>query len=467
MTNAPSAQRTPADGGEAVFAIDEALRQPWSRSTRVVPRLVMRPLERFLRQEVGSAALLMAAAIVALVWANVSHGSYERVWSTAVSVNIGSWRLALDLRGVVNELLMALFFFVVTLEIKREMLFGALRDRRSAIVPVAAALGTMVGGALVYLALNAPEGGDLRGWAVPIAADIAFVLGALGLARRWAPTGSRPFLLTLAVADDLATIMVIALFFSHGLSLAWLAAAVVVAGIVVVAQRNAVRSVLPYVALAALLWLAVFESGIHATIAGVVLGFLTPAVAFHSGRTTSRLLGDRLSEIASSDRDISEEALLQASHVAHDAVSPLARMERRLHPWSAYVVLPIFALANAGVPISLASIGHALGSQIGLGVVLGLVIGAPLGGFLFAWAVVRSRAGRMPEGLDISGIAAITPLKGIGFTIAIFISVLAFDEPALQDEVKLAILLGSSVAALIGILGMYARKLTASARHPG
>lgn len=130
-------------------------------------------------------------------------------------------------------------------------------------------------------------------------------------------------------------------------------------------------------------------------------------------------------------------------------------------------MLPIFALANAGVPISLASIGHALGSQIGLGVVLGLVIGAPLGGFLFAWAVVRSRAGRMPEGLDISGIAAITPLKGIGFTIAIFISVLAFDEPALQDEVKLAILLGSSVAALIGILGMYARKLTASARHPG
>lgn len=424
----------------------------------------MRPLERFLRQEVGSAALLMGAAIAALVWANVSHASYERVWSTAVSLDVGSLRLALDLRGVINELLMALFFYVVTLEIKREMVFGALRDRRAALVPVAAALGTMVGGAIIYLAVNVSLGGDLRGWAVPIASDIAFVLGALGLAGRSAPAGSRPFLLTLAVADDLGTILIIAIFFSHGLSFGWLAAAVAVAGIVLVAQRIAVRSLVPYVALAAVLWLAVFESGVHATITGVLLGLLTPAAAFHSRRKTSGILGAELSDIASSDLEISDDALLRASRLAHEAVSPLARMERRLHPWSAYAVLPIFALANAGVPLSLTTIGHALGSPVGLGVILGLVIGAPLGGFLSAWAVVRIGAGRMPDRLDLPALATITPLKGIGFTIAIFIAVLAFDDTSLQDEVKLAILIGSAAAAVIGLLGMYVRRLVLGRR---
>jgi NhaA family Na+:H+ antiporter len=209
-----------------------------------------------------------------------------------------------------------------------------------------------------------------------------------------------------------------------------------------------------------LLWLAVFESGVHATIAGVVLGFLKPAIGFHSRQATAEFLGTRLSEIASDDRDVSEGALLETSRLAEEAVSPLTRMEQHLHPWTAYAILPLFALANAGVAVSLDGIEDALSSPVGLGVLLGLVIGAPLGGVLFAWSVMRLGPGRMPEGLDWPAILGVAPLKGIGFTIAIFISTLAFDEVDLQEQAKLAILIGSGVAAIIGLSVLYIRSAT-------
>jgi NhaA family Na+:H+ antiporter len=204
-------------------------------------------------------------------------------------------------------------------------------------------------------------------------------------------------------------------------------------------------------------WLAVFESGVHATIAGVILGFLTPAVAFHSRQATADFLGTRLSEISSEDRDVSEGALLEASRLAEEAVSPLTRMEQHLHPWTAYVILPLFALANAGVAVSLDGIEDALTSPVGLGIALGLVVGAPLGGIAFAWATMRFGPGRMPEGLDWPAILGVAPLKGIGFTIAIFISTLAFDEVELQDQAKLAILIASAAAAVIGLTVLYVR----------
>jgi NhaA family Na+:H+ antiporter len=433
------------------------LRQPWLRSDRAVPRLVVRPLERFLQLEAGSATLLLFAAVVALVWANLWGESYEDLWTTVISLEIGSFELEEDFRHVVNDLLMAVFFYVVALEVKRELLFGSLRDRRSALVPAAAALGTMVGGAFTYVAVNLIADGDLRGWAIPIATDIAFAVGVLGLAGRRAPRELRSFMLTLAVVDDLGTILVIALFFSSDLSLAWLAAAVGITLLVVVARRIGVRAVVVYVILAAALWLAVFESGVHATLAGVVLGFLTPAVAFQSSREVSEAIGRRLAELSRSDEEIGAGTLLATSRLAEEAVSPLARMEERIHPWSAYVILPIFALANAGVPVSLAGLGDALASPVGAGIALGLVVGAPIGGFLFAWGIVRSGPARLPDGLDWPAIGGVTPLKGIGFTIAIFISALASDEQELQDQSKLAILAGSAVAAVIGLTVLYTR----------
>jgi Na+:H+ antiporter, NhaA family len=431
--------------------VPSRLRQPWARSERAVPRLVVRPLERFLHREAGSAALLMGMALVALVWANAWPDSYEDLWTTVVRVDLGVIAIDEDARHWVNDLLMAVFFYVVSLEIKRELLYGSLRSARTAAVPVAAAFGTMVGAALAYLTVNLIMDGDLRGWAIPIATDIAFAVGALGLVGRRAPRELRAFMLTLAVVDDLATIAVIGVAFSQGISLAWLAAAAGLAAVVFIAQRIGIRSLVVYVLLAGTLWLAVFEGGVHGTIAGVVLGFLTPAVAFHARRTAGEAIADNLNDISGSDLELRERALLETATLARESVSPLARMEERLHPWSAFLVLPLFALANAGVPVSIEGISDALISPIGLGIAVGLVVAAPIGGIVFAWTLVRSGAARLPDELDWGWISAVAPLKGIGFTVAIFISTLAFDEVALQNEAKLAILLASALAALIGI----------------
>ena len=227
---------------------------------------------------------------------------------------------------------------------------------------------------------------------------------------------------------------------------------------VVVLQRLGVRHMTAYVIAAGLLWVAVFESGIHATIAGVALGFLTPAVAFHRREDAAEVIGTQLNELSRrEDAEVSEATIWETSRLARESVSPLARMEEQLHPWSAYVILPLFALANAGVPVSLAELGDALSSQVGLGIVLGLVIGAPLGGIALAWALTRLTPSRVPDGLDWPAIAAVAPLKGIGFTVAIFISVLAFDSESQIEQAKLAILVGSAASAAIGLAALSVR----------
>jgi NhaA family Na+:H+ antiporter len=449
-------------GGE--FRTPGHFRRTWVRSERQVPRFVVRPLERFLSLEAGSASLLLAAAAVALVWANAAPGSYDDLWSTTFTVDVGPLTVEEDLRHLVNDLLMAVFFYVVALEVKREFLFGRLQDARAAAVPVAAAFGTMAGAATTYVAINL-GGGDLRGWAIPIATDIAFALGVLGLAGRRAPRELRAFLLTLAVVDDLGTILVIAVFFTTDLSLAWLGVAVGLTVLVVVAQRIHVRALVPYVLLAGALWLAVFESGVHATIAGIVLGFLTPAVALHSRRETGEAIGAQLREITAADEEVSAATLLEVSRLAEEAVSPLVRREEQFHPWTAYAILPLFALANAGVPISLDGVVDAFGSRIGLGIILGLVVGAPLGGLLFAWVVVRFGPGRMPSGLDWPAIGSVTPLKGIGFTIAIFITTLTFSDEEVQQQATLAVLTASFVAAGIGLAALYGRSYVLARRR--
>src|SRR5919106_6020202 len=311
--------------GDSGLRRPSRFKRPWMRSERAVPRTVVQPLERFLREEAGSGALLLAAAVAALVWSNIATDSYEDFWTIDVRVAVGSLSLDEDLRHVVNDLLMALFFFVVALEVKRELLFGSLRDRATAGVPVAAALGTMLGAAVVYLLINL-SGGEPRGWAIPIATDIAFALAVLGVAGHRAPPAARAFLLTLAVVDDLGTIIVIAVFFSGGISFAWLAGAAALALAVVAAQRLGLRHLSIYVLLAALLWIAVFESGVHATIAGVVLGFLTPAIAFYPRQESGKAIGGQLEEIARDpDTELSESAIWEASRLAREAVSPLAR----------------------------------------------------------------------------------------------------------------------------------------------
>ncbi|MEO9138657.1 MAG: Na+/H+ antiporter NhaA, partial [Jatrophihabitans sp.] len=415
-----------------------------------VTRTLMRPLERFVRWESSSAALLLGAAAGALIWANMST-SYVDFWGSHASIKVGPLHLDESLRHWVNDLLMAVFFFVVALEVKREMLFGSLRDRRAALVPAAAAFGTMIGAAAVYLAFNA-SGGDLRGWAIPIATDIAFALGVLGLVGRRAPKELRAFILTLAVVDDLATIVVIAVFFTEDLSFGWLGAAAGLLVVVALARRAGVRNLVVYVVLAAAVWLAVFESGVHATVAGVLLGFLTPAVALRNREKAAATITDDLIEIRQDDdREVSDAALLDAASDALGAVAPLTRVEEALHPYSAYLILPLFALANAGVPLSISGVGDALSSPVGLGIFFGLVVGAPAGGMLLAYLSVRPGPGRMPQNLDWAAIGGVAPLKGIGFTIAIFITTLAFDDRELENTATLAVLAASLTAALIGV----------------
>ena len=425
---------------------------PWARSNRPVPRRFVRPLERFVSREAGSGAVLMLAAIAALAWANIDAGSYADVWETETAFGIGDAELHLTLREVVNDLLMAVFFYVVALEVKREFLFGALRDRAYAALPIAAAFGTMVGAALTYTAVNLIGDGNMDGWAIPIATDIAFALAALGLVGRRAPAELRTFLLTLAVVDDLATIAVIAVFYSDGLSLVWLGGAAAALGAVVAMQRVGMRAMTPYVVVAAVVWVAMHESGVHATIAGVLLGLLTPASPFYARRPTGEAIAGQLTTlVAARDEEVSEATMSELSRLSREAVAPLARMEQALHPWSAYLVLPIFALANAGVVVTLEVLGDALTGPVGLGILLGLVVGAPIGGIIFPLTLGRITGTKLPGSLDWAAIAAMAPLKGIGFTVAIFIAILAFDDRALQEEATLAILVASLLAGLIGV----------------
>ena len=339
-------------------------------------RRFSRPVERFVRWESSSAVLLIGAAVAALVWANASD-SYANLWDAHASFQVGPLHLDESLRHWVNDLLMAVFFFVVALEVKREMLFGSLSDRRSALVPAAAAFGTMIGAAAVYLAVNAVGDGDLEGWAIPIATDIAFALGVLGLAGRRAPKELRAFMLTLAVVDDLGTILVIAVFFTDELSFWWLGASVILVLLFVLARWAGVRNMVFYVLLAAAVWLAVFESGVHATVAGVVLGLLTPAVADRNRDDTAADISDDLVEILEDDREINDAALMHTAHQASRGVSPLARVEEALHPYSAYLILPLFALANAGVPVSVSGFGDAMSDPVGLGHLPGARRGRP------------------------------------------------------------------------------------------
>ena len=425
---------------------------PWVRSDRPVARRIVRPLEDFVSQEAGSGAILMVAAVAALVWANAAPQSYEDFWHTETVAGIGALELHLDLLDVVNDGLMAVFFYVVALEVKREFIFGALRDRSYAALPVAAAFGTMVGAALTYLAVNLIGNGNLNGWAIPIATDIAFALAALGLVGQRAPAELRTFLLTLAVVDDLATIAVIAVFYSQGVSLAWLGGGALMLVAVAAMQRIGVRALVPYVVAAAALWVAVHESGVHATIAGVALGLLTPARSFYPRRDTSEAIADQLGNlVAETDVEVSEATMSEVSRLSREAVAPLVRMEHALHPWSAYVVLPIFAFANAGVEVTLDGVADAVTGPVGLGILLGLVVGAPIGGILLPRGVARASGATLPGALDWAAIAAMAPLKGIGFTVAIFISILAFDDDALAMQATLAILVASLLAGLIGV----------------
>ena len=433
-------------------AAGEGVRMPWSRSERLFPRRILQPLQSFLETEAASGVLLLVAAATALVWANSPwRGSYGDFWGTNLALGLGKWSVSQDLRHWVNEGMMALFFLVVGLEIKREFLTGELRDRRAAAVPVIAAVGGMVVPAALYAALNA-GGAGARGWGVPMATDIAFALGVLTLAARSAPPGLKPFLLTLAIVDDIGAIVVIAVFYSGGIVWTPLVVAVGLVVLTLVLQRIHVRAGATYVLLGIALWIAVFESGVHATIAGVVMGLLTPSVPFQRPRAVSteahRVADETVDDPWPPDADAPQWLFLAG--ISREAVSPLARVESALHPWTSFVVVPVFALANAGMSLSAETIADSATSPVTLGVVLGLVAGKLVGISGASWLAVRLGVGRLPDGVSWGEIAGAAGVAGIGFTVALFVAELAFEGTGLLDAARLGVFAASALGGCIG-----------------
>jgi NhaA family Na+:H+ antiporter len=429
-----------------------------------VPRRIVRPLQEFLATATASGTMLLLAAVIALAWANSPWGdAYERFWSTSAELRLGTWAIGDDLRHWVNDGLMTLFFLVVGLEIKREFQTGELQDRRAAALPVVAAIGGMIVPALIYVALNAGGRGS-SGWGIPMATDIAFALGVLVLAARHAPAGLKPFILTLAIVDYIGAILVIALFYAGGVTIGFLAAAAGLCGLMLLLRRVGVRATPVFVGLGTLVWLATYESGVHPTIAGVVLGLLAPAESYQRPRAVSaearRTADQTMDDPEPPDADAGQ--WLRLASLSREAVSPLARTEHALLPWTSFVIIPLFALANAGVRLGGEQIGAASMSRVTLGVVLGLVIGKIVGISGAAALAVAARVARLPTGVRPAHLIGASAVAGIGFTVSLFMAELAFDDGSLIAEAKVGILAASVLA---GALGWLVLRLSPSAEE--
>ncbi len=428
---------------------------------------ILSPFEQFLRRTTAGGVVLIGTTLIALglamlLGADVLH----HFWTGTFGLAAGShFRLELSWHQWVNDGLMALFFLLVGLELKREILVGELSSLKDAALPIAAAIGGMVVPALIYAALNAGSP-TASGWGIPMATDIAFAVGILVLLAWRVPKNLIIFLTALAIADDLGAVLVIAIFYTAKLDLTFLAAAGGILFVLVLLNRGGIRSPLPYALFGVLLWYALLSSGIHATLAGVLLAFTIPArpartpaefeqrvgelqAAFRLDRRDMQTVDDPLSN----SRMASIAEAMERSAVT--VQSPLQRIEHSLIPWVTFVVIPIFALANAGIDLRSVAWGEALSSRVTIGVFAGLVIGKFVGISLFSWAAVRVGWARLPSGVQWKHLMGAAWLAGIGFTMSLFIAQLAFQRPEIVDEAKLGVLLASVLSATVGLSWLF------------
>jgi len=412
----------------------------------------------FLHTEVAGAVVLLVATIVALIIANSPlNPAYEALWHLEAGFFVGGFEFAQSLLHWVDDALMALFFFVVGLEIKREFLVGELSERRKAALPVLAAVGGMAVPALLYWAINA-GGPGANGWGVPMATDIAFALGVMALLGSRVPAGLKVFLAALAIADDIGAILVIGVFYSTDISLALLGLAAILLAMLWLFNRAGVDSPWPYALVGVLVWAAVLASGVHATIAGVLVALTIPATARIAPLEFARRARERIDRMV--DEHVPGQPVLadDAQQVAcvairRDAllsVPPLQRMEFALHPFVTFVVLPLFALGNAGVRLVGGDASGTLTSPVAVGILVGLVVGKPIGIVAMSWLAVRTGAAQLPEGVKWAHVAGAGILGGVGFTMSLFVANLAFSEPSLVLEAKFAILVASLFAGVVG-----------------
>ena len=410
---------------------------------------VTAPLSRFLRIETAGGAVLLVCTLAALILSNSRWADpFLSTWETQVGFRVGPFDTARSLKGWINDGLMTLFFFLVALELKRELVLGELGHPRTAALSVAAALGGMLLPAGLYLALQSGQPG-VTGWGTVMATDTAFVIGCLALAGSRIPPSLRVFMLSLAIIDDIGAILVVAIGYSS--DLAWWALAVGTCGCVIVRGMAliGVRSVPLYFLAGGAIWAAFDASGIHATVTGVILGLLTPARRWVSDDRLYALLDQVVAHPSGTDGsgDTRDRGTLQVAEIAaREALSPVERLELLLHPWVGFAIMPLFALANAGIPISWTE----LGSPVTVAVFVGFVLGKPIGVVSFSWLAVRTGVATRPPDLDWRSLTGGGLLAGIGFTMALFIASLAFD-PSLIDEAKVGILAASVVSAAAGL----------------
>ncbi len=417
-------------------------------------RRVIRPAQEFIHTEGSSGRLLIVGALIGLVLANSPLAAdYTAFWQTELGVELGELSFSHSLLEWVNSGLMAIFFFLVTLEVKREFVRGSLSSRDKAVLPIVAALGGMVVPAALYIAINVAADGETSGWGIAIATDIAFAVAIAALLKDRVGHHVLMFLLAFAIVDDIGAIVVIAVFYTESIALEPLLVAAALLVAIVALRRLGLTSTTAFVALGVLVWLAISESGVHATIAGVLMALLTPADPPGSRhvRDTLQELIDRY-ERALEDHDDSTArwAIGKMEAAVQRTEAPLDRLIRLVHPWSGFVVLPIFALANAGIPLSLEGVSEALTSPVAVGIFIALLVGKPIGILAASWLAVRSGLASLPTDAQWGQLAGIGVLAGIGFTVSIFVAELAFAGSELIDTAKLAILGASVTAAIAG-----------------
>jgi Na+:H+ antiporter, NhaA family len=425
--------------------------EAWLPAQRAAQR-VLAPIQRFLSIEAASGIILIAAAVLALAWANSPwREQYESLWHTSIGLQVGEWQVERSLHFWVNEGLMTVFFFVVGLEIRREMHGGELSDLRRASLPLIAALGGMIVPAAIYAALNHGRE-SAAGWGIPMATDIAFAVGVLTLVGSRCAPALRVLLLALAVIDDIGAIVVIAIFYSASIDLTGFAFAAGGILVVVAMQASAIRSPWLYVAPGLIVWAGLYQAGVHPTLAGVALGLLTPVRAWLGTGGFADTLRRNVDTIeGSAESHVVLARLDEVEQARREAVSPVEHVLHRLHPWVAFGVMPLFAFANAGVELGGAQLSGA-GLWCFLGIVAGLALGKPLG--ITAFSLLSARAGltRLPGAASRRGVLLVGCVGGIGFTMSLFVAQLAFPSGPLLSTAKLAILVASVIAALIGLV---------------
>ena len=426
---------------------------------KIVQELV-RPFRTFFGNEASSSILLIGATLLAVAWTNSPFGyTYHRFWETSLSFSVGDASVTRTLRQWIDEGLMAVFFFAMGLEIKREILVGELSSLKKALLPVGAALGGMLLPAVIYALVNKGLPTS-TGWGIPMATDIAFALGALFILGKRIPLGLRVFLAALAIADDLGSVIVIALFYSSGISLHYLFISFLFLLLIAVANLLWIRVPLIYAILGVGLWVTVLGSGLHATIAGVVVALFIPAKGRYDTDTFLQNVSKHMSAFSCPPDGCGPSILKDERHLSsvhsielacHHVETPLQRLEHALHPWVAFLVVPLFALANMGLTIIAPDLSQTLRSPMTFGIAAGLLFGKPIGISTFSYLFVRAGFASLPRGVSWPQIFGVSVLGGIGFTMSLFISGLSFKDPLLLDHAKLGILTGSTVSGMIGL----------------